>query len=201
MLNCNTPGSHVWYSTSDNKKRKYPHTFEVIEVAGNNLAGINTGRANTLVREAIEDNRVSTLCGYQTLRREVRYGTENSRIDFLLQDNPADPGKDCYVEVKNVTLDMGDGRGMFPDSVSSRGTKHLRELMHIISQGGRAVLFFCVQHSGIKQVEPAVEIDPEYSHTLYEAARVGVEIIAWQAKMSASEITLVKELPVILPRQ
>ena len=90
---------------------------------------------------------------------------------------------------------------MFPDSVSSRGTKHLRELMHIISQGDRAVLFFCVQHSGIEQVEPAVEIDPEYSRTLCEAARAGVEIMAWQAKLSAREITLVKEVPVILPRQ
>jgi sugar fermentation stimulation protein A len=201
MLNCNTPGSRVWYSTADNKKRKYPHTFEMIELAGKKLAGINTGRANHLVREAIEDNLVESLRGYQSLRREVRYGNENSRIDFLLQNNPADPGRDCYIEVKNVTLHMGKGRGLFPDSVSTRGTKHLRELMHIAEQGGRAVLFFCVQHTGIEQVEPAAEIDPEYSRTLCEAASAGVEIMAWQAKMNAREITLVREVPVVLPHQ
>jgi sugar fermentation stimulation protein A len=201
MLNCNNPGSNVWYSTAENKKRKYPHTFEIIQLAGKKLAGINTGRANHLVREAIENKLVESLTGYQSLRCEVKYGNENSRIDFLLQDNPADPGKDCYIEVKNVTLHMGNGRGLFPDSVSTRGTKHLRELMHIAEQGDRAVLFFCVQHTGIEQVKPATEIDPEYSRTLCEAAKAGVEIMAWQAKINAREITLVKEVPVILPHQ
>ena len=201
MKNCNIPGSRVWYSTSDNKTRKYPHTFEIVEVSGKHLAGINTNRANHLVREAIEKGKVSELTGYASLRHEVKYGKENSRIDFLLQDNPADPGKDCYIEVKNVTLHMGNGRGLFPDSVSTRGTKHLRELMHIAEQGDRAVLFFCVQHTGIEQVKPATEIDPEYSRTLCEAAKAGVEIMAWQAKINAREITLVKEVPVILPHQ
>jgi sugar fermentation stimulation protein A len=200
MKNCNVPGSRVWYSTSDNKTRKYPNTFEMVEVNGKHLAGINTIRANHLVRELIEKGKVSSLTGYASLRPEVKYGKENSRIDFLLQEHPHEPGRACYIEVKNVTLGMGKGLGLFPDSVSTRGTKHLRELMHIVRQGDRAVLFFCVQHTGIKRVEPAVEIDPEYSATLNEAASAGVEILAWQAKMSAGDITLVRQIPVILPQ-
>jgi sugar fermentation stimulation protein A len=199
MKNCNEPGSRVWYSTSDNKTRKYPHTFEMIEINGKHLAGINTNRANHLVRELIEKGKVPALSGYASLRHEVNYGKEKSRIDFLLQEHPDEPGRACYIEVKNVTLGMGKGLGLFPDAVTIRGTKHLRELMHIVSQGDRAVLFFCVQHTGIKRVEPAVEIDPEYSATLNEAANAGVEIMAWQAKMSAEAIILVREIPVVLP--
>jgi sugar fermentation stimulation protein A len=201
MKNCNIPGSRVWYSTSDNKTRKYPHTFEIVEVSGKHLAGINTNRANHLVREAIEKGKVSELTGYASLRHEVKYGKENSRIDFLLQGHPDQPDRACYIEVKNVTLGMEKGLGMFPDAITTRGTKHLRELMHIVSQGDRAILFFCVQHSGIKRVEPAVEIDPVYSEILVEAARAGVEILAWQAKLSPGEISLVRQVPVILPQK
>lgn len=200
MLHCNAPGSRIWYSTSDSKTRKYPHTFEMIEVAGRKRAGINTGRANHLVREAIKSGLVPSLSGYEVINQEVRYGQENSRIDFQLQQHPKHPGQDCYVEVKNVTLGMGKGLGLFPDAVSTRGAKHLRELMHIVEQGGRAVLFFCVQHSGIERVEPATEIDPEYSATLVQAAAAGVEVMAWQAKLSAREIRLVKQVPVVLPQ-
>jgi sugar fermentation stimulation protein A len=200
MLHCNTPGSRVWFSTSDSKTRKYPHTFEMIEVAGKKRAGINTGRANALVREAIENDVIPALQGYQTLRQEVKYGQENSRIDFLLQDHPQRPSEDCYIEVKNVTLGMGKGLGLFPDAVSARGTKHLRELVHIREQGSRAVLLFCVQHSGIERVAPATEIDPDYSAALVAAAEAGVEIMAWQALMTAREIRLEKAIPVVLPR-
>lgn len=200
MKNCNAPGSTIWYSVSDNPKRKYPETFEIIEVAGRYLAGINTGRANYLVREALENGTIDALSGYGQLRQEVKYGTENSRIDFLLSDHPGD-SRPCYVEVKNVTLGMGEGLGLFPDAVSTRGSKHLRELIHIVEQGKRAVLFFCVQHSGIERVKPATEIDPEYSATLVAAARAGVEIMAWQAHMTPGEIRLARELPVVLPQE
>lgn len=199
MLHCNAPDSRIWYSNSNSKTRKYAHTFEMIEVSGKNLAGINTGRANHLVREAIETGTVPSLAGYGSVRGEVKYGQENSRIDFLLQDHPDEPGRDCYIEVKNVTLGMGEGLGLFPDAVSTRGAKHLRELMHIVSEGSRAVLFFCVQHTGIDWVEPASAIDPVYSKTLVEAAAAGVEIMAWRARMSAHEISLETEVPVVLP--
>lgn len=195
MKNCGGAGSPVWYSTSDNKARKYPHTFELVEIEDGSLAGINTGRANALVEEALAEGVVSELSGYDMLRRELRYGEEKSRIDFLLSGHASAP--DCYVEVKNVTLAMGEGLGLFPDAVTTRGTKHLRELMRIRQEGQRAVLFFCVQHTGIDRVAAARDIDPVYAQTLAEARAAGVEVLAYAAAISPEEIRLVRPVPVI----
>lgn len=200
MTGCAEPGSRIWYSKSENPKRKYPHTFELIEVAEAAIAGVNTGRANALVREAIENGLVEELQGYQSLKAEVRYGNENSRIDFLLQEHSVRFNELCYVEVKSVTLSVGEGLGLFPDAVTTRGAKHLRELIQMKADGHRAVLFFCVQHTGIDRVEPADAIDPEYGKTLRLAADAGVEIIAYKAKVSATEIILAEAVPVNLPR-
>jgi len=102
------------------------------------------------------------------------------------------------VEVKNLTLGQEDGLGLFPDAVTVRGTKHLRELMAVKAAGDRAVLFFCVQHNGIDRVTAADAIDPKYGKTLREAAAAGVEIIAYGAEVSPEEIRLTKRLPVLL---
>ena len=127
------------------------------------------------------------LQGYSQIRSEVRYGAENSRIDLLLEDHSLGQ---CYVEVKNVTLDLGDGLAAFPDAVTSRGSKHLRELMAMVAVGHRAVLFFCVQLSGVERLEVAADIDPVYAATLAEAVAAGVEVIAWRAAIGAAEIVL-----------
>ncbi|MEX2366783.1 MAG: DNA/RNA nuclease SfsA [Pseudohongiellaceae bacterium] len=198
MKNCATPGSVVWYSDSGNPARKYPHTFELVETTPGVLAGINTGRANALVREALDRDQIPELAGYRELQAEVRYGQENSRIDFLLQGHPARPGENCYLEVKSVTLGAGSGLGLFPDAVTARGSRHLRELAAIRQQGHRAILFYCVQHTGIEQVRPADEIDPEYGRTLREAVAAGVEVIAWRAAIRIDEIRLWVPVPVIL---
>ena len=200
MKNCQEPGSRIWYSTSNNKKRKYPHTWQFIEVEPSQLVGINTGLANTLVREAIESGVVKQLQNYPVLRTEVPYGEQNSRIDILLQETEADETFHCYVEVKNVSLGVGGGLGLFPDAVTTRGHKHLRELMQMRKLGHRAVLFFCVQHTGIARVSPADDIDPEYGRLLRESAAQGVELLAYGAEIEVnkSRIELVRELPVKL---
>lgn len=190
MKNCWAENSPCWYSDSGNPKRKYRHTLEVTTTPEGALAGVNTARANALVEEAIAVGLVSELQGYETLRREVRYGDENSRIDLLLSG----PSGDCYVEVKNVTLAEGS-RGLFPDAVSSRGAKHLRELQKLAESGVRAVLFYCVQHSGIETVEAAREIDPTYADTLDRALAAGVEVIAYRARIGAGEIALREAIP------
>lgn len=193
MKACLAPGSTCWYSLSDNPKRKYPATWEIATTPSGHLAGINTGRANSLVREAIEKGVVTELQGYDRLQAEVKYGAENSRIDLLLSRGE----ERCYVEVKNCTLLEGDGIGYFPDAVSERGSKHLRELMAVAASGQRAVLFFCVQHSGISQVAAAAHIDPRYAQTLHDAVAAGVEVLAYQAHLSAEEIVLTHSLPFI----
>lgn len=199
MKGCAKPGSKIWYSRSNNEKRKYPHTFELIELEDSAIASINTGRANALVKEAIEQDLIAELAGYEQVKAEVKYGKENSRIDFLLREHPDRPEQSCYVEVKSVTLGLGAGLGKFPDAVTTRGAKHLRELMEMKAAGHRAVLFFCVQHTGIEKVEPADEIDPEYGRILRKAEAAGVEIMAYRANISPQEITLVSSVPVILP--
>lgn len=196
MKNCIQPESPCWYSTSANAARKYPHTLEVVTTPSGHWAGINTLRANGLIETAIQNGTIAELQGYSSLRREVVYGSEKSRIDFLLQEGL----QRCYVEVKNVTLMEQLGQGLFPDAVSERGTRHLRELMQMVGEGHRAVLLFCVQHSGIAWVEPADLIDPLYGKTLRQAVAAGVEVIAYAAaiEFDSSHIALRKKLPVNL---
>lgn len=206
MKNCQPPNAKIWCSLSNNKKRKYALTWEIVEVPATSnqgqkaehfyLVGINTHRANFLVEEGISTGIIAELKGYEEICKEVRYGT-HSRIDFMLKNHSHQPN--CYVEVKNVTLGEDDGKGLFPDAVTSRGTRHLHELMQIKRQGMRAVLFFCVQHTGIKSVTPATEIDPEYSRTLIEANDAGVEILAYNSIITPQVIKLNHPLPVYIP--
>lgn len=186
MKNCGAPGDTVWLSTSDNPKRKYQLSWELTQTAAGERICVNTARANTLCEEAINSGVISELQGYARLRREVRYGAENSRIDVLLTEGSA---PDCYIEVKSCTL-LEDGMGYFPDAVSTRGQKHLRELMSVRQQGYRAVLLFAVLHTGIQCVQGAAHIDPAYAELLEEARAQGVEILSYRADITPGEITL-----------
>ncbi len=196
MRGCAEPGSRVWLSDSGNPKRRYPLTWELVEAAPGVRVGVHTGRANGLVEEAIATGVLRELGGYGRIRREVRYGREGSRIDLLLEDHPRRP--ECHVEVKNVTL-VEDGAALFPDAVSARGTKHLRELMEVVAAGGRAVLVFCVQRSDARVTRPADAIDPLYGRTLRRAVQAGVEVFAAQADPTPEEITLSRLLPLEYP--
>ncbi|WIG81605.1 DNA/RNA nuclease SfsA [Photobacterium damselae] len=191
MTGCAEPGSTVWYSTSDNPKRKYPNSWELTYTQQGNWICVNTAQANRLVEEAINNQIIPELAGYSTLRTEVKYGSENSRIDILLQDEAK---ADCYIEVKSVTLLAEHGQGLFPDAVTTRGQKHLRELMEMAQQGHRAVLFFAILHSGIENVAIAHHIDPNYYHLLKQAEQAGVEIICYQASIATDEMAIDKRL-------
>lgn len=201
MLGCSDPGSRVWLSEANNAKRKYALTWELVEIdgaGGATLLGINTLRSNTLVKEGIQNGVITQLQGYHGFESEVKYGNESSRIDLLLSRGGGDFDRRlCYVEVKNVTLAQG-ATAFFPDAVTLRGTKHLRELVSVVSQGQRAALCFCVQRGDITQVRPADHIDPEYGRQLRLAVKQGVEAFAYKAKVSTNEITLCEQVPVQL---
>lgn len=186
MTGCAEPGSTVWYSTSDNPQRKYPHRWELTETQAGHWICVNTARANRLVVEAINTNIITELRGYLSLRTEVKYGSEKSRIDILLE---AEDKSLCYIEVKSVTL-LDNGRGYFPDSVTTRGQKHLRELAEIAQNGQRAVLFFAILHSGIENISAAHHIDPDYYHLIKQAEQAGVEIICYKATLNQDELKL-----------
>ncbi len=191
MTGCATPGSPVLLSASSKPTRKYPYTWELVQVDGVWI-GINTSLTNSLVREGVENGTVTELSGYNDLRGEVPYG-EHSRLDFMLSGEKGD----CFVEVKNVTLIDGK-RGLFPDAVTVRGQKHLRDLMEIVAAGSRGVIFFVVQRGDAELVSPEDRVDPEYGRLLRLAVNSGVEVVAYQALVSPAEIKLMHRLPVIL---
>lgn len=192
MLGCDLPGSPVMLSRSAKPDRKLPYTWELVLTEGH-WVGLNTMLPNRLAEEAIQDGTISELQGYAHLRREVPYGNERSRIDILLE---GESGR-CYVEVKNVTLVEG-GLALFPDAVTERGQKHLRELMEVVRQGDRSVLLFTVQRGDGGEVAPADRIDPVYGRLLREAATNGVEVLAYRAVVNPLEIRLTERLPVTL---
>jgi len=195
MLNCMGEGARVWFQRSNDPRRKLPGTWELVETPQGRLACVNTPRANRLVEEALLDGVIEELAGFTALRREVAYGLESSRVDFRL-DYPAGP---AYVEVKSVTLGFGDTAvAAFPDAITLRGAKHLRELAALARDGVRAVQLYCVNLTGIEAVRPASEIDPLYAAALREAVAAGVEVLAYGVEISPEEIRLSRRLPVIL---
>ncbi|MGC9421190.1 DNA/RNA nuclease SfsA [Vibrio sp.] len=202
MTGCAEVGNTVWYSTSQNPKRKYPHSWELTENHMGQRICVNTARANALAVEAIHDGTIKELQGYQQQLTEVKYGQENSRIDILLT-TPQRPN--CYIEVKSVTLldecaFTGDGQrpllgqGYFPDTVTTRGQKHLRELAQMAQNGSRAILLFTVLHSGIEKVSVAHHIDANYSQLLTMAQEAGVEVLCYKAQLSEQEIRLISPI-------
>ena len=190
------PGASVWLSRSDNPARKLAHSWELVEVdlgGGLELVGVNTAHPNLIVAEAIADGLIPELAGYDSIRREVRYG-RNSRVDFLLQA-PARPP--CYVEVKNVHLMRHPGVGEFPDAVTARGAKHLDELAATVAAGSRAVMFYLVQIPSATSFALARDIDPTYASAYDRARRAGVEAIAYRCAVARDAIALSGPVPIV----
>ena len=195
MLNCMVEGGQVWFSRSNDPKRKLPGTWEIAETPQGRLACVNTARANQLVEEALHAGVIAELNGFTALKREVPYGQEKSRIDFRLEY----PDGVAYVEVKSVTLGFDDSAvAAFPDAVTQRGAKHLRELAHLAREGVRAVQLYCVNLSGIEAVRPAVEIDPAYAAALREAKAAGVQVLAYGVRVTPQEVCVERRLDVLL---
>ncbi|HGJ5882711.1 DNA/RNA nuclease SfsA [Arsenophonus sp.] len=193
MTGCATPGDTVWYSTSNNIKRKYPHSWELTQTQTGDWICVNTHRANDLISQFITENKIPELSDYDNISREVKYGDENSRIDLLLKKKQQ---VNCYIEVKSVTL-LENNIGYFPDAVTIRGQKHLRELSLIAERGERAVLFFAVLHTGIKKMSVASHIDCQYAALLQQATNVGIEILCYQIKISEKGLAMDKKIPFI----
>ncbi|WP_405238936.1 DNA/RNA nuclease SfsA [Lentisalinibacter orientalis] len=207
MTGCAEPGSRVWLSHSDNPRRRYAWTWELVETADGTLVGIHTGRTNAIVGEALEAGRIPELAGYCAhrfadrdagrpahdggLRREARYPDSRSRADFLLDGEPP-----CWVEVKNVTAAVSGRRAVFPDAVSARASAHMRMLAGRRRAGDAAVLVFCVQRGDVDVVAPAREIDPAYAEALAAAAAEGVQVLAWGASVTPEGIRLDRPLEV-----
>jgi sugar fermentation stimulation protein A len=195
MLNCMEEGARVWFQRSSDPRRKLPGTWELVETPQGRLACVNTARANPLIEEALLNGQITELAGFTMLKREVAYGVENSRVDFRLDY----AGIAAFVEVKSVTLGFADTAvAAFPDAVTLRGAKHLRELAALARAGVRAVQLYCVNLSGVEAVRPAQEIDPVYAAALRDAVSAGVEVLAYGVDLSPTELRISGRLPVLL---
>jgi sugar fermentation stimulation protein A len=191
-----TPGARIWLSKSDSATRKLPHSWELVEVdfgTGPELVGVNTAHPNALVGLALAAGAIPELAGYQTIRREVKYG-KNSRVDFLLED-PARPP--CYVEIKNVHLMRQTGLAEFPDAVTARGAKHLEELGDMVEAGARAVMLYLIQIGSADRFALARDIDPKYGAAFDRARARGVEALAWRCLIGCEGIEVAAPVPVV----
>ena len=202
IAHCPNPGAMTgiaeegitsWLSKRDDPKRKLKWTWELVN-KNNNFIGINTHNPNNIIHEAINSNQIVELSGYETIRREVKYG-ENSRIDILLQSNNKN---DCYLEIKNVHLSRYKNMVEFPDSVTERGKKHLLELSKVVESGKRAVLLFLIQRNDCTTFKIANDIDPKYFEAFKKAFYIGVEVICISSIISPEEINIGKRVKLIL---
>lgn len=192
MLTCSDPGRPVFLSLSGRKGRKFPYTWEMIEMP-DSMVVVNTLHANLTAMSAIEQALIPELSGYSTIRREVRVG-EHSRIDLFLAGRGRDP---CLVEVKSSTL-VESGIAMFPDAVTERGLKHIQELRSMCRKGYRCVLLFIVQRMDARAFTPAAHIDPAYAAGLREALREGIDLLVYDTVIDLSGIALGRNIPCIL---
>lgn len=219
MKGCSAAGSKVWLSESDNPKRKYKYTWELMKIPGT-MIGINTLVPNRLVKQAIENGMIKELSGYDRVKAEVKT-SEHTRLDLLLEKeiegNQIKENEDrkkesrvqkiknqaskastkCYVEIKNCTM-VEDGVAMFPDAVTTRGQKHLEELERLVAQGHRGVIFYLIQRMDANIFKPAAMIDIVYAQKLKKAVENGVEIITRDAIINTNLIRIGKAVPVSL---
>jgi sugar fermentation stimulation protein A len=192
MKTCVGEGWPAQLSISDNPKRKYPHTLEMVH-NGACWIGINTQRANGIVEEGLRNGVITELADFDELHREVRLGAK-SRIDLAIDHL----GVRTWIEVKNVTLVDDHGRYAFPDAVTTRGVKHLRELPATVAAGDRAVMFYLIQRSDGEGFTVADDIDPTYGKVLRRAMVNGVEVLAYRAEVNPEEIRVAERIPVEL---
>lgn len=193
MMGLSAPGLAVWLEPTDNPARKLRYGWRLVELPDGHWAGIDTQTPNRVVGEALRARLIPTLAAYGTVRAEVRYGTR-SRVDFLLEEPGLPP---AFVEVKNVHLRRSGTLAEFPDSVTTRGAKHLGELARVVADGARAVMLYVVQRTDCTALALARDIDPGYSAAAEAARMAGVEMMAHRCAISPAGVVLDAPLPVL----
>jgi sugar fermentation stimulation protein A len=186
MLGLLTKGNKVYFSKSDNPKRKLKYTTEIIE-DGKNLVGVNTHLSNRIVLEALKSKKITELVNFNIIKSEVKF-SDNTRFDFLISNNK----KKCFLEVKNVTLSRQPKIAEFPDSITSRGTKHLNELINAKKNGYESYILYLIQREDCKTFKIAKDIDEEYKIAFDKALKNKVNVLCYSCKLSNKEIKINK---------
>jgi len=176
--------NNVWFSQSNNPKRKLNFTLQIIEV-DKKLVGINTHITNKIVLESLKQKKIKSLIKFNNIKSESKF-SEKTRFDFLISNSK----KKCFLEVKNVTLVRQDSVAEFPDAVTSRGTRHLKELISAKKKGFESYMLYLIQREDCKFFKIAKDIDEEYKNTFDSALKNGVKIICYDCKLSNEEIRI-----------
>ena len=187
-------GNNVWITESSNKKRKLKYTLQIIEV-NNNKFCINTHITNKIVHESLEEKLIENLKDYNFVRPEKKFGS-NTRFDFLLNDTINN--KKAFLEVKSVTLSRKKGHAEFPDSITSRGKKHIENLILANEQGYESYLMFLIQIENCKSFGIASDIDPEYSNIFSDALKKNIKILCYDCKFSNKGIKVNNKIKILL---
>jgi len=190
MFNLLDKGNSVWITRSDNENRKLKYTLQIIEV-NNSKFCVNTHITNKIVHESLKKKLIKSLDCYNLIKTEKKFGT-NTRFDFLLTDTKNN--KKAFLEVKSVTLNRKNNHAEFPDSVTSRGKKHLENLMIANNQGYDSYLMFLVQIENCESFGIASDIDHEYFKTFKEAEKNNVKVLCYDCKFSTKGIKLNKQI-------
>ena len=184
MLGLLDEGNKVWFSESNNPKRKLKYTLQIIEI-GSKLVGINTHLSNKIILESLKAKKIHSLSKFTKIQPEKKF-SRNTRFDFLISNN-----KDkCFLEVKNVTLVREKDIAEFPDAITSRGTKHLNELVEAKKKGYQSYLLFLIQREDCKLFKIAKDIDVNYQNAFNLALKNGVKILCYDCKLSDEEIRI-----------
>jgi len=184
MMGLLNKGNKIWFSRSDNPSRKLKYTLEIIEV-GKKMIGINTLLTNKIVFEALSQKKIKNFVKFNNIKPEVKF-SDKTRFDFLISDNK----EKCFLEVKNVTLSRKDKIAEFPDAITSRGTKHLKELIIAKQRGFESYILYLIQREDCKSFRIAKDIDEDYKIAFDKALKKGVKIICYDCKISTEEIKL-----------
>ena len=184
-------GNEVYLLQNYNPKRKLKYGLEIIK-AKNKLVGVNTHLANKIVNHGLTNNLINELKNNDSIKQEVFFNKE-TRFDFLLQKNK----QKIFVEVKNVTLFRDKKTAEFPDAITSRGSKHLLELIDAIKKGYKAYLIYLVQIQNMEYFKIAKDIDIEYNKNYLIAKKAGVNFLAYRCKINSKQILIDKKLEII----
>jgi len=184
MMGLLNKGNSVWFSEASNPERKLKYTLEIVNV-DKKLVGINTQLTNKIVLEALNQKKIKNLVKFDHIKTEVKF-SDKTRFDFLISNNK----EKCFLEVKNVTLVRSNKTAEFPDAITSRGTKHLKELINAKKKGYKSCILYLIQREDCKSFKIANDIDQEYKTTFNEALKNGVKMLCYDCKLSDEEIKL-----------
>ena len=184
MMGLLQSGNVVWFTQSNDPKRKLKYTLQMISI-NEKLVGINTQLTNKIVLEALEKKKIKSLINFTNIKSEAKF-SDNTRFDFLISNKK----EKCFLEVKNVTLVRQNNIAEFPDAITSRGTKHLRELINAKKKGYKSCMLYLIQREDCKSLKIAEDIDVEYKNTFDTALKSGVKILCYDCKLNNEEIRI-----------